>query len=171
LYRTTLANVPEQTNPLEMISGQMKTTITGEGGIKSAHGITEDAKLVDPSHLGFLDPIHTPEGDTTGVTLRLPIGTQKKGHDVGVTMFNLKTGRNEVVNPEKAMGADVVLPDQVKWVDGKPLALSKSVKMSGVGNDIKEGSLKDAKYVMRGPLQMFSMSTNLPLSCCRSSIT
>lgn len=161
MYRTTLANIPEQTNPLEMISGQMKTTITGEGGIKSAHGITEDAKLVDPSHLGFLDPIHTPEGDTTGVTLRLPVGVQKKGYDVGVTMFNLKTGKNEVVNPEKAMGADVVLPDQVKWVDGKPQALNKSVKMSTVGNDIKEDSLKNAKYVMRDPVQMFSMSTNL----------
>lgn len=62
MYRTSLANVPDQTNPLEMVSGQMKTTITGEGGIKSAHGISEDAKLIDPSHLGFLDPIHTPEG-------------------------------------------------------------------------------------------------------------
>lgn len=161
MYRTSLANVPEQTNPLEMISGQMKTTITGEGGIKSAHGITEDAKLVDPSHLGFLDPIHTPEGQSTGVTLRLPIGVKKKGHDVAITMFNLKTGKNETVTPEKALGANVVLPDQVKWVGGKPVAAGKTVKMSTVGNEITEGSIKDAQYVMRDPIQMFSMASNL----------
>jgi DNA-directed RNA polymerase subunit beta' len=161
MYRTTLANIPEQTNPLEMFSGQMKTTITGEGGIKSAHGITEDAKLIDPSHLGFLDPIHTPEGQSTGVALRLPMGVDKVGHDVVVTMYNLKTGKNEKVNPEKAMNSSVVLPDQVKWVNGKPVAASKSVKMSAAGNEIVEGSMKNAQYVMRDPTQMFSMASNL----------
>lgn len=159
--KNTLSNVPEQTNPLEMFSGQMKTTITGEGGIKSAHGITEDAKLIDPSHLGFLDPIHTPEGSNTGVALRLPIGVKKIGHDVGVTMFNVKTGKNETINPEKAMNSNVVLPDQVRWVDGKPVPAGKSVKMSTVGNEITKGSMKDAQYVMRDPIQMFSMGSNL----------
>jgi DNA-directed RNA polymerase subunit beta' len=161
MYRTSLANVPEQTNPLEMISGAMKTTITGEGGIKSAHGITEDAKLVDPSHLGYLDPIHTPEGPSTGVTLRLPIGVKKRGHDVTIKMFNLKTGKNEDVNPEKAMASTVVLPDQVKWEKGKPVPIGKSVKMSAAGNDISEGPMKGAQYVMRDPIQMFSMASNL----------
>lgn len=159
--KNTLSNVPEQTNPLEMFSGQMKTTITGEGGIKSAHGISEDAKLIDPSHLGFLDPIHTPEGSSTGVALRLPIGVKKNGHDVGVTMFNVKTGKNETINPEKVMNSNVVLPDQVRWVDGKPVPVGKSIKMSTVGNDIMTGSMKDAQYVMRDPIQMFSMGSNL----------
>lgn len=161
MYRTSLANIPEQTNPLEMISGQMKTTITGEGGIKSAHGISEDAKLVDPSHLGFLDPIHTPEGQSTGVTLRLPIGIKKKDHDVTVNMFNVKTGKMEAISPEKAMNSNVVLPDQVRWEKGKPVPVGKQVRMSTVGNDITEGSLKKADYVMRDPIQMFSMASNL----------
>jgi DNA-directed RNA polymerase subunit beta' len=161
MYRTSLANVPDQTNPLEMISGQMKTTITGEGGIKSAHGITEEAKLVDPSHLGYLDPIHTPEGASTGVSLRMPIGARKKGHDVTIKMFNVKTGKNEDVNPEKAMSAHVVLPDQVRWENGKPVPAGKTVKMSGPGNDVIEGSMKSADYVMRDPIQMFSMASNL----------
>lgn len=161
MYRTSLANIPEQTNPLEMISGQMKTTITGEGGIKSAHGITEDAKLVDPSHLGFLDPIHTPEGQSTGVTLRLPIGVKKNGHDITVSMYNVKTGKMEAVNPETAMTSKVVLPDQIKWVKGKPVPVGSTVRISTVGNEITEGSLKSADYVMRDPIQMFSMGSNL----------
>lgn len=156
-----LANIPDQTNPLEMISGQMKTTITGEGGIKNAHGISEEAKLIDPSHLGFLDPIHTPEGKSTGVSLRLPVGVKKDGHDVKVTMYNLKTGRNERVNAEKAMSQPFVLPDQVRWEKGKPVAADKTVKIAGEGNEIVEGKLGDAKYVMRDPMQLYSMASNL----------
>jgi len=161
MYRTTLANIPEQTNPLEMISGQFKTTITGEGGVKSAHKISEEAKLVDPSHLGFLDPIHTPEGQSTGVTLRLPLGVKKQGHDVLIRMHNIKTGKMESLNPEQAMTTRFVLPDQVEWKGSKPVPTGKSVKISGVGNEIVQGSLKDAQYIMKDPLQMFSIASNL----------
>jgi len=161
MFRTSLANIPDQTNPLEMVSGQMKTTITGEGGIKSAHGISEEAKLIDPSHLGYLDPIHTPEGQATGVSLRLPIGVKKKGHDVTVKMFDVKKGKLVDVNPEKAMQSNVVLPDQVSWEKGKPKPLGRTVKMSGPGNEIVEGSLGKADYVMRDPIQMFSIGSNM----------
>jgi len=161
MFYTSLSNLPEQTNPLEMISGQMKTTITGEGGIKSEHQITEEAKLIDPSHLGFLDAIHTSEGATTGVTLHLPIGVQKKGQDVYIKMYNLKTEKIEDVNPEMVMKSKVVLPDQVQWKNGKPIPIHNKIKISAVGNDIVEGSIKDAHYVMRDPIQMFSMASNL----------
>lgn len=161
LFRTSLAEIPGQTNPLEMMSNQMKTTITGEGGIKSAHGISEEAKLIDPSHLGYLDPIHTPEGAATGVTLRLPLGARKKGHDVVAKMFNVKTGRLEDVNPEKAMKSNIALPDQVEWKDGKPIITGKTVKISGPGNELTEGPLKKADYVMKDPMQLFSIGSNM----------
>jgi len=161
LYRTTLSNMPEQTNPLEMISGLMKTTITGEGGIKSAHAITDEAKLVDPSHLGYLDPLHTPEGSSTGVTLRLPLGVRKRGHDVTAQMYDLTTKKMVPVTPEMAMGAHVVLPDQVRWSNNVPKPIATTVKISGPNNEIIEAPFKDAHYVMRDPLQMFSIATNL----------
>lgn len=152
---------PDQTNPLEMISGAMKTTIMGEGGIKSEHTITDDAKMIDPSHLGFLDPIHTPEGSRTGVTLHLPLGANKKGKTVAVKMFNTKTGRMEDVDPKKAYYSNVVLPDQVTWKDGKPVPIGKTVKFSGQDNEIEEGSLKQADYVMAAPAQLFSVASNM----------
>lgn len=156
-----LSNTPEQLNPLEMISNQMKTTITGEGGIQSEHRITDEAKLVDPSHMGFLDPLHTPEGQSTGVSLRLPVGVSKKGNDVFIRMYNLKSGKFESVNPTKVMDSRVVLPDQVRWEKGKPVAVDKQVTMSGVGNEIEHGPLDSADYVMSDPIQLFSMSTNM----------
>lgn len=159
--KNSLAIVTDQTNPLEMISAQMKTTIMGDGGIKSEHTVSDDAKLIDPSHLGFLDPIHTPEGHATGITLRLPLGVQKIGHDVAVLMYNAKTGKNVKVNPTVAYKSHVVLPDQVTWVDGKPKAIGSHIKISGPANEIYEGSLKDADFVMKDPLQMFSISSNM----------
>ena len=152
---------PDQTNPLEMISGAMKTTIMGEGGIKSEHTITDDAKMIDPSHLGFLDPIHTPEGSRTGVTLHLPLGANKKGQTVSVKMFNVKTGKMEDVDPKTAYHSNVVLPDQVRWQNGKPVPINKTVKFSGADNEIEEGSLKKADYVMAAPAQLFSVASNM----------
>lgn len=159
--KNTLSNVVSQVNPLEMMSNHVKTTITGDGGIKSEHVITEDAKLIDPSHLGFLDPIHTPEGASTGVTLRLPIGARKSGHDVLVRMVNLKTGKSEDVDPAGMMKSHVVLPDQVRWEKGKPVPIASKVKISGPGNEIYTGPIKDADYVMNDPFQLFSFSSNL----------
>jgi len=152
---------PDQTNPLEMISGAMKTTIMGEGGIKSEHTITEDAKLVNPSHLGYLDSIHTPEGSRTGVTLHLPLGASKKGRTVTAKMYNIKTGKMEDVDPKKAFHSKVVLPDQVKWEDGKPVPRHKTVKMSDVENEVSSGSMKSADYVMAAPAQLFSVASNM----------
>jgi DNA-directed RNA polymerase subunit beta' len=159
--KTTLSNSPDQTNPLEMVSGAMKTTIMGEGGIKSEHKITQDAKLIDPSHLGFLDPIHTPEGGKTGVTLHLPMGATKKGNKVTVKMWSVKTGKMEDVDPAVAYHSNIVLPDQVRWDKGVPTPISKKIKFSGPENDVVEGKLADADYVMAAPAQLFSVASNL----------
>ena len=159
--KNSLSSVPSQTNPLEMISAQFKTTITGDGGIKSEHTVSDEAKLIDPSHLGFLDPIHTPEGKDTGITLRLPIGVTKRGHDVTIKMYNLHTGKNEEVNPTVAYKSHVVLPDQVRWVDGKPVPIKHSIKISGLENEIYDGPMKGADYVMKDPMQMFSFASNM----------
>ena len=160
--KNSLAQVPSQINPLEMLSGQMRTTITGDGGIKDANQITDASKLVDPSHLGFLDPVHTPEGESTGTTLRLPMGVKKRGLDLTVKMFNLKTGKQEYLTPGQAMSAKVVLPDQVKWDKaGKPRPISSNVRISGLENELETAPFSKADYVMQDPLQMFSVSSNL----------
>lgn len=61
-YGNSAARNATQINPLEMVSASMQTTLTGTGGIQSDRAITNEAKFIDPSHLGYLDPINTPEG-------------------------------------------------------------------------------------------------------------
>jgi DNA-directed RNA polymerase beta subunit len=57
-----LARDADQVNPVEMLASSFQTSIMGPGGIKSDQSIIDEAKLISPSHLGFLDPIKTPEG-------------------------------------------------------------------------------------------------------------
>ena len=161
VFKKSLAGTPDQANPLEMVSGQMRTTIMGEKGITSEHRISEEAKLVDPSHFGFLDPAHTPESSRAGVTLQLSMGAQKRGDKVVIPMYNMKTGRTEMVDPAKAHSSRVVLPDQIRWEKGKPVPLHKEVKISEEGNDVGKGRLEDAQYVLASPTQLYSAASNL----------
>lgn len=94
---SVLSENPEQTNPVSFLAGNRKTTLVapGEGGIGSEHQITTEAQALNPSHLGFLDPIQTPESGRIGVTLQLAAHTEKDGYDLKIPVFNVKTGRTD----------------------------------------------------------------------------
>ena len=155
------ARTATQINPLEMISSAFQTTVMGEGGIQSDRAVNDEAKFVNPSHLGFLDPIHTPEGERTGVTLRLPIGVRKVGAEARIPLYDLRSHKTALVSPGEFSSANVVLPDQVRWEGGKPVPVNATVRMSTKDNQIRDGQFEDAHYVMRHASQLFNMTSNL----------
>lgn len=159
-HKNAASRVASQINPVEMVSSAMQTTIMGPGGIQGSHSVTDEAKLVNPSHLGFLDPLNTPEGDKTGITLRLPLGVKKVGNEPKIPLYNMRTDKIELVGPGVFQTSNVVLPDQVKWVNGKPKPINAIVRVSGDG-EIRDGKFTDAKYVMRHPSQIFNLTSNL----------
>lgn len=160
-HKNSAAQVAKQVNPVEMVSTAQQTTVMGPGGIQSEQQILDEVKFVNPSHMGFLDPIHTPEGSKTGVTLRLPLGVKKVGNEPQIPLYNLKTKRMEFVGPTVFLKSNVVLPDQVEWHGDKPVPKSSTVKWSASGNEIADGSYKDADYVMRHSSQFFNVTSNL----------
>jgi DNA-directed RNA polymerase subunit beta' len=159
----TAARPATQINPLEMVAASQQTTIMGPGGIQSQRQIDNsiNLKLVNPSHLGFLDPVKTPESEKTGVILRLPTGVKKVDGEAKLPLYNLKTNKIEYLGPTQFHNVAVVLPDQVTWENGKPKPKSSEVSMSTVGNKLTTGKFSDAQYVMRHPSQLFSLTTNL----------
>lgn len=160
--KVSLANAPSQTNPLKMISSQMKTTIAGEGGVADANRITEDAKLVDPSHFGVLDPLNTPEGGSTGVSLQLALGARKVGNRVALPLIDVKTGKTKLVGTTEVHDSVVALPDSVKRVGNKFVPKSGTkVLASTAGNEMRPVSMKEVKYVVPKNSQMFSLATNM----------
>ena len=157
-----LARTADQINPVEMFTSSFQTTIMGKGGIQSDKAISETAKLISPSQLGFSDPIHTPEGGRTGVTLHLPLGVRKVGNTPVLPAYNIKTGKVEHIDPATYYGATVVMPDQVKWdAQGRPSPVAKTVAVSKRGNDIGQAPFHEADYVLRSPSQLFSATSNL----------
>lgn len=157
----SLARVADQVNPVEMLASSFQTTITGPGGIQSDHQISEAAKLISSSHIGFLDPIHTPEGSKTGVTSHLPLGVTKEGNKPMIPVYNVKTGKMERIDPITFHKSKVVMPDQVRWGKSGPVPVGSTVTVSHKGNELGEGDIKNADYIMRSPSQLFSMTSNL----------
>jgi len=150
-----------QINPVEMVASAGQTTIMGPGGIQSEQAISDAAKFVNPSHLGFLDPINTPEGEKTGITLRLPLGVKKVGNEPKIPLYNVRSGKMELISPAVMQASNVVLPDQVDWKTGKPVPRHADVTMNMGGKDIRAGKFKDADYVLRHPSQLFNITSNL----------
>lgn len=158
---STNSERPEQINPLDMISGHTATTILGEGGIGSEHQVEESEKKIHPSHMAFLDPLHTPESSRTGITLQLPIGVNKKGKDLFIKAYNTKTNKLEEVKSKDIVNSTVGLPDQFNWESGKPKPKSDKIKVSTKGGDFEIKNYKDVDYVIPSPKGMFSVSSNL----------
>jgi DNA-directed RNA polymerase beta subunit len=159
-----LARIAEQVNPVEMLASSMQTSIVGPGGVQNAEAINKmiGTKLVNPSHLGFLDPIRTPENENTGISLRMPVGVTKVGKEPRVKAYSMRSGEIELVNPRTFAKATVALPDQVEWgKNGKPSFIGSSVKASLPGNELGTTKSKEVDYVLPNPSQLFNYTTNL----------
>jgi DNA-directed RNA polymerase subunit beta' len=150
-----LSNPSPQTNPVEMIGEWRKTTISGTGGIKSEHAITFKTRDIHPSHLGFLDPLNTPESGKVGVTLPLAMNVTKSGKDI-LTPVVKPDGSETSVTPAQFFQMKIGFPDQHRL--GKPK--SKTVKAMWKGQSIILPSTDIDAYVVH-PTSMFAWTTNL----------
>lgn len=160
-FKNAAAQVAKQVNPVEMVSTAQQTTVMGPGGIQSERQVMDEVKFINPSHMAFLDPLHTPESAKTGVTLRMPISVRKVGNEPQVPLYSTKTGKMEWVGPKVFMQSKIALPDQVTWEHGKPVPKTGTVKVSAAGNDVSEAPFKDVDYVMRHSSQFFNITSNL----------
>lgn len=77
LTSSSLAAVPMQINPMELLDEAARVTMLGEGGIPSERAIPLEARDVHPTHLGILDCSRTPESFKVGVDLRATISARR----------------------------------------------------------------------------------------------
>lgn len=160
---SVLSERPSQTNPVSFIAGNRRTTLfaPGEGGIKSSHEVTLEAQSINPSHLGFLDPIQTPESERIGVTLQLASHVVKDGHDIKIPVFNTKTGKRELINPYQALKSNLAFPDQYEMKSGKPVPIKSTVKVSDPEGTVTVVKPGDVDYILSSSKGMFDLSANL----------
>ena len=59
-----LANMVDGSSPLELVEAAMKITRVGEGGVGDVQSAPDEMRLVQPSFLGFIDPVRCYSADT-----------------------------------------------------------------------------------------------------------
>ena len=154
-----LAQVTPQTNPLSILGETNKTTTLGPGGIPSIHSITMEARAVNPTSFGFLDPVHTPEAERVGTTLHLA-GASKVGNDLVIKLIDTKTMQLVDMTPSKMAKAIVAFRDQYEEKRGRYVAKSSKVKAIYNGTFVEVGKDK-VDYVFPSAKMFFDASTNM----------
>jgi DNA-directed RNA polymerase beta subunit len=155
---TDLSSTPDQTNPLDMISNQFGVTIMGEGGIQNAHAIGVGTRSIHSTHLGFIDPVHTPESDKVGASLHLPIGIVKDGNKLKSRVLRVKDKKRTTIDAKTFHSASVAFADQ--WDPSAKKFKSRSVRVMKNGK-IEEVPASQVDYVLPSAKAVFGMATNL----------
>jgi DNA-directed RNA polymerase subunit beta len=164
---SAVAQRNSQINPLNIVGGHLQTTIMGPpGGITSEQSVLDRAKMIDPSHLGFLDPVHTPEGLKTGISLYLNLGVRKQGNEAEIVVWDKKAEKTVWVNPVDLAKAKTAFPDQYKWEgegkNKKPVPINKKqVTVSNPEGMPFSTTPDDVDYILMSPRAMFSLLPNM----------
>jgi DNA-directed RNA polymerase subunit beta' len=162
------AELPTQINPLQFMSNHTKTTIYGQkfGGIARAHVNVDEDQLINPSHLGLLDPLQTPEDkEGTGITLHVPLGAKKEGNELKAQVWDVKKGEFVFKTAAELERAVVAYPDQVQFARQGGAIVVKPRTPDVVVYDADRATTKrpwkDVQYVLPSAKSLFSISTNL----------
>ena len=156
----SMSDRPKQLNPIGFLSGYRRTTIFGEGGITNENQMTPEAQSINPSQMGFLDPVQTPESSRIGGVLQLSLGTSKQGKELKTRVFNLKTNQYEWINAEKSNSSVVGFPDQYKKQGDKFTPRYADIKVMDSSNEVRTVPASKVEYVISSPKGLFDYAAN-----------
>ena len=111
----SLAQPLEGINPAQIFEQQSRVSKMGAGGIPDPRAVPVEARNVQSSHLGFIDPIITPESERAGVDLRMA-GNVRKGRDgkIYTHIRDVRTGEMVWRDPEAVTASVVAFPKELR---------------------------------------------------------
>lgn len=154
LIGSGLGSSLEEINPAEIFDHQTRVTRLGEGGIGSLDAVPEESRSVQPSHLGFIDFLRTPESGKVGVDMRFA-GGARKGPDgkIYTPVVDIRTGKSTYKTPQDLADEPLAFPGEEK--NGLPYVAAL------VGGKIKYVPREDARYVLPNMDESFSRLSNM----------
>jgi DNA-directed RNA polymerase beta subunit/intein/homing endonuclease len=158
---TGLATPAEHSSPLGFIAEHTKITPMGEGGITSTDQINIKSQAISPSHIGFLDPIFTPDNDKAGVVLHLSMLANKHGNDLRIQVYNRKTNMAKTLNSKELSEATIGFNNQFRFEANKPPRPIARAINAVKDWKIQKVSEKDVPYIFIKDSSLFSLPTNL----------
>jgi len=105
----------EEVNPADLLSQITRVSRLGEGGIPSIDSVPEEARNVQPSHFGYVDPLLTPESFKVGVDSRLAFNA-KKGTDGKVysQFLDPRSGEKVWKTPQDVADMTIAFPGELR---------------------------------------------------------
>jgi DNA-directed RNA polymerase subunit beta len=105
----------EEINPADLFDQQGRVTRMGDGGIGSIDQITDDARAVQPSQLGFIDFLRTPESAKAGVDLRMARGAVKgENGEIYSPVVDVASGKTVYKTPQDLADATIAFPGELR---------------------------------------------------------
>lgn len=148
-----LAMPLEETNPLSTLEQMTRITKLGEGGIGSAEAITDEARDVNASQFGFIDPIAGPEGLNIGIDVRTAHGVMKGADNkLYQQVVDARSGKTKYISPDIAVNSVLAYPGQD--LTQREVYAMKDGKVQAVPS-------KEVDYQLPSFSNMFSANTNL----------
>lgn len=135
LLGSGLGQAIEEINPAEVFDKQSRISRLGEGGIPSVEAVPDEARGVQPSHMGYMDPLRTPESFRVGVDVQMARGA-RKGPDgrIYARFRDLKTGRPVWKSPQDVADLAVAFPGALAGA-GKRVPVMKGGRITYVPRD------------------------------------
>jgi len=160
-----LSATPPQTNPVSILSEWRKTSVLGTGGIPSMHEVTMETRNVHPSHIGFLDPVQTPDSSKVGISLPLSLFVEKNSKGQMTTPVIMKDGDIKYVSPHELWNMRVGFGEQYVLKNGKPIPhdgdFTKRVIRGYNKGKAEVFAHKDVDGYIIKPQSLFGWPTNL----------
>ena len=149
-----LGQPTEGINPAMIFDQQARISRLGVGGIPSVDSVPAEARNVQPSHFGLIDPLVTPESLHVGIDSRVAQGTMKGDDGRLYTPFrNVKTGRMEHRSAQDLADAVIAFPGELNTLKPHVSAL--------VGGKIRDVPRNQVQYELPNMDDAFSSISNL----------
>lgn len=113
LLDSGLGQALEEVNPTDILDQLQRVSRMGAGGIPSTDAIPEESRAVQPSYLGFLDPIRTSESEKAGVDNRMAYQTVKGDDGQLYTPMLDRQGQRQMVSSLEAARSIIAFPGEV----------------------------------------------------------
>lgn len=155
VLKSGLAAPLEEVNPLESYDQQLRVTRMGEGGMSSTDSVPDDARSVQPSHFGIIDPIRAPESMKIGVDSRVTYKTYR-GSDgqFYADMLDARTGEVRRVGVQELANSVVAFP-------GELASNRTEVRAMINGRDLGYVNRAKVQYELPHTSHMFTITSNM----------
>lgn len=147
------AQVLEDTNPITVADMRLKLSRMGEGGLRSTEASPREARGVQPSHMGLIDPVRTPESEKIGLDMRAAWNTFKGRDKKLYTAVVDKAGNTKVISALQMLKGAVAFPGELH-------SEGKFVRAM-VGGKVKVIPRRRVDHWLMHGEEMFAPTTNL----------